>query len=134
MEEPERPVADISRIDRWLFAVRLAGSRTLASQAVGGGKVHVNGQRVKPAHRVRVGDRVSLRRGALEFECEVRALPPRRGPAREASLCYLESPASRAAREAFGERMRLGAAAAPRPAQRPDKHGRQRLRRLKGRI
>jgi len=124
---------DSLRVDRWLFAVRLYKSRSLAAAAVSGGKVHINGERVKPSRVVRLGDRVSLTRGAVDFDCEVTALPVRRGPAREAVLCYRESPESIARREAFAERMRLSAAFAPRPAGRPDKHERQLLRRMRGR-
>src|SRR5213076_2745234 len=69
-----------ARIDRWLFAVRLFKSRSLAAQAVAGGRVHVNGERVKPAHEVRPGDRVSFARGTVRFECAVAAVPQRRGP------------------------------------------------------
>ncbi len=122
-----------ARIDRWLFGVRLFKSRSLAAEAVSGGRVHVNGARVKPAHAVRPGDRVHFVRGAVEFECTVQAIPARRGPAPEAARCYLESEASCLRREAFAERMRLAAALAPRPEERPDKHQRRALRRLRGR-
>jgi len=121
------------RIDRWLFAVRLFKSRTLAAQAVSGGRVHVNGERVKAARALRIGERISLSRGAVTFECEVMALPQRRGPASEAAKCYRESAQSEAARAQFAERMRLGAALAPRPVSRPDKHQRRTLRQLRGR-
>jgi ribosome-associated heat shock protein Hsp15 len=123
-----------ARIDRWLFAVRLFGARSLAARAVSGGRVHVNGERVKPAHEVRSGDAVTFTRGALQFECEVLSVPSRRGPAKQAIRCYAESEASRMRREVFAERMKLAAALSPRPAQRPDKHQRARLRRLRGRI
>jgi ribosome-associated heat shock protein Hsp15 len=134
MSEPasERPGA--SRIDRWLFAVRLLGSRALATAAVAGGRVHVNGERVKPARAVRTGDSVNFMRGAVEFECTVLRVPPRRGPAREAALCYEETAASQARGREFALQMKLAAAITPRPAARPDKHERARLRRLRGRI
>jgi ribosome-associated heat shock protein Hsp15 len=134
MSEPARESPGAARVDRWLFAVRLLGSRALAAQAVSGGRVHVNGERVKAAHALRLGDRVSFKRGGLEFECTVTALPERRGPARAAVLCYEETPASAARRDAFRARMRLAAAMSPRPLARPDKHERRRLRRLRGRI
>jgi ribosome-associated heat shock protein Hsp15 len=124
---------ETQRIDLWLFCVRLFKSRALAATAVSGGRVHVNGERVKPARGVRPGDTVSLMRGAVEFDCEVRALPVRRGPASEAVQCYRESPQSIARRAEFAERMRLSAALAPRPQGRPDKHDRQILRRIRGR-
>lgn len=123
-----------ARLDRWLFAVRLYKSRSLAAQAVAGGRVHLNGARVKAAHEVRAGDRLTLTRGALEFECTVTGVPARRGPADAAARCYEETPASAARRAEFAERMRLAAALTPRPAERPDKRGRRVLRRLRGRI
>lgn len=121
------------RVDRWLFFVRLFKSRSLAGEAVGGGRVHVNGERVKPARVVRVGDRIAFNRGAVDFDCEVTGLPLRRGPAPEAAACYRESEASTARRAQFAERMRLSAAFAPRPDSRPDKHERRELRRIRGR-
>ena len=74
-----------ARIDRWLFGVRLFKSRSLAAEAVSGGRVHVNGARVKPAHVVRPGDRIRFVRGAVEFECTVQAIPARSGSAPEAT-------------------------------------------------
>jgi ribosome-associated heat shock protein Hsp15 len=124
----------VARIDRWLFAVRLAPSRTLAAAAVGGGRVHINGARAKAAHPVRPGDLISFRRGATDFECTVVAIPARRGPAREAAFCYTESPASAARRVEFAQHMKVAGALTVRPDHRPDKHERARLRRLKGRI
>ena len=122
-----------ARIDRWLFGVRLFKSRSLAAEAVSGGKVHVNGARVRPSHSVRPGDAVTFNRGAVDFECHVTAIPERRGPAREAATCYAETDSSRERREQHVQRMRLAAAMAPRPEERPDKHQRKELRRLRGR-
>ena len=114
--------SDSLRIDRWLFAVRLFKSRSLAAQAVTGGKVHVNGARVKPAHSVKAGDAVTFVRGAITFECAVRTIPVRRGPASVAQQCYEESPESRTRREEFARRMKLASALSPRPEGRPEKH------------
>jgi len=122
-----------ARIDRWLFGVRLFKSRSLATQAVTGGKVHINGERVKPSREVRCGDRVTFVRGVVEFECKVTAIPARRGSATEAVLCYVETPASQGRRAEFAQRMKLAAGLTPRPDERPDKHDRQALRRLRGR-
>jgi ribosome-associated heat shock protein Hsp15 len=123
-----------ARIDRWLFAVRLFKSRSLAAQAVTGGRVHVNGARVKPAHEVRAGDRVSFVRSTVQFECAVAGVPQRRGAAAAAARCYEETPASAARGAEFAARMKLAAALTPRPPVRPDKHERRQLRRLRGRI
>jgi ribosome-associated heat shock protein Hsp15 len=125
--------AGAARIDRWLFGVRLFKSRSLAATAVNGGKVHVNGARVRPAHSIHPGDLVSFNRGAVDFECEVAAIPKRRGPASQAVACYTETQASRARCEQHIQRMRLAAAMTPRPEERPDKHDRRELRRLRGR-
>jgi ribosome-associated heat shock protein Hsp15 len=122
-----------ARIDRWLFGVRLFKSRSLAAEAVNGGKVHVNGARVRPSHSLRPGDSVTFSRGVIEFECAVVAIPERRGPAQEAMACYTETDASRARREQHAQRMRLAAAMGTRPDERPDKHQRRELRRLRGR-
>jgi ribosome-associated heat shock protein Hsp15 len=122
------------RIDRWLWCTRMFKSRTLAAEAVAGGKVHLNGQRVKPAHPVRAGDTLTLSRPGYAFECEVLKLPDRRGPAPVANACYAETDAARAAREKYAENARLVSAfAQPRSIDRPDKHGRRELRRLRGR-
>src|SRR6201996_9104692 len=93
--------AGTARIDRWLFGVRLFKSRSAATQAVTGGKVHVNGDRVKPSRELRPGDLVTFVRAAVEFECTVVDIPVRRGPATEAAACYVESPASATRRVEF---------------------------------
>ena len=121
------------RTDRWLWCTRLFKSRSIAAEAVAGGKVHVNSRRVKPAQPLRVGDRVTITRTGFEFECEVLKLPDRRGSAPLAQGCYAETEQARAAREKFGEQARLAAAFAPRSPERPDKHARRELRRLRGR-
>jgi ribosome-associated heat shock protein Hsp15 len=121
------------RIDRWLFAVRLSKTRSAAADAVGGGKVHVNGERVKSSHRVKLGDTITFTRGTAVFECVVCAVPLRRGPAAEAALSYGETPASKARREGFAARMKVAVGLTPRPDNRPDKRGRRLLRQLRGR-
>jgi ribosome-associated heat shock protein Hsp15 len=133
MRQPADAAEEPMRIDRWLFFVRLFKSRSLASEAVGGGRVHLNGGRVKAAHVVRVGDQIAFSRGTVSFDCEVTDLPWRRGPAPEAAACYRESEASIARRAQFAQRMRTASAFAPRPDNRPDKHERRELRRIRGR-
>jgi ribosome-associated heat shock protein Hsp15 len=133
MSEAEKMGPGTTRIDRWLFGVRLFKSRSSATDAVNGGKAHLNGERVKPSHAIKPGDIVEFTRGAVVFECEVVAVPPRRGPASEATRCYEETPASTTRREAFAARMKVAGSFAPRPDERPDKHDRQLLRRLRGR-
>ena len=120
-----------ARIDRWLWCARFFKSRALASRAVAGGKVHVNGERVKPSRAIVPGDRLSITRGAQALEVLVRALPERRGPASEASASYEETPASVAKREQLREQHALAAAFAPRPEARPHKRERRLLLKLR---
>jgi ribosome-associated heat shock protein Hsp15 len=122
-----------TRIDRWLFAVRLFKSRAAATDAVSGGKVHLNGERVKPSHGVKPGDTVTFTRSTIVFECVVANIPLRRGPASEAARCYDETAASKARRDEFAARMKVTAGLTPRPDDRPDKHDRRLLRQLRGR-
>jgi ribosome-associated heat shock protein Hsp15 len=133
MAGPEEPGPGALRIDRWLFGVRLSKSRAAAAEAVAGGKVHLNGERVKASHAVKPGDTVTFTRNAVAFECIVASIPLRRGPASEAAQCYEETPASKARREEFSARMKVAAGLRPRPDERPDKHGRRLLRKLRGR-
>src|SRR5579862_6030128 len=101
MSAPGETGPGATRIDRWLFGVRLFQSRSAATDAVSGGKVHLNGERVRPSHGVKPGDTITLTRGAVVFECAVTLLPLRRGPASEAARCYEETSASRVRREEF---------------------------------
>src|SRR6185437_14694759 len=105
MGAPEETGPGAARIDRWLFGVRLFKSRSGATDAVGGGKVHLNGERVKPSREVKPGDTVTFTRNTVVFECVVAAVPLRRGPASQAARCYDETPASKARREDFATRM-----------------------------
>jgi len=118
------------RLDKWLWHTRFYKSRSLASAAINGGKVHLNAERVKPAHRVRVGDRVTLSLQGVVGEFEVLGLPSRRGPAAEAQAQFLETPASAERRARLREQQRLAQASRPRPEGRPDKRDRRRLMRL----
>lgn len=118
---------DSLRIDKWLWAARFFKTRSMAAQAVAGGKVHVDGQRAKPARAVRTGDEVRIRKGPMEFTVHVRALSPQRGPASVAQTLYEETPASVAARQALSEQRRLAALATPSVATKPDKRARRQI-------
>jgi ribosome-associated heat shock protein Hsp15 len=115
------------RIDKWLWCARFFKTRSLAAQSVSGGKVHINGERVKPAHVVRVGDRLSLMLNGMPAEFDVLGLPERRGPAPEAQKNYVETPASVERRTKLREAHRLAELTRPRPDTRPDKRDRRRL-------
>lgn len=99
------------RLDKWLWAARFFKTRSLAADAIGGGKISVNGDPVKPAKLIQPGDEVSVRLGPYEHVVEVRALSERRGPASVAATLYEERPASLAAREKLSEQLRMAPAA-----------------------
>ncbi len=114
------------RLDRWLWAARFFKTRGLAQQAVAGGHVRLNGQRVKAAKSVKPGDRLEIVRGDERFELHVLALAARRGPAPAARALYEESEASIAARET-AVRLRRDLASNQPPPSRPDKRDRRRI-------
>ena len=90
---------DNVRLDKWLWAARFFKTRSIAANAVDGGKVRVDGDRVKTAKEVKVGMLVSIRNKDFEIECEVTGLSNVRRGAPEASLLYAETEASRQKRE-----------------------------------
>lgn len=119
---------DSVRIDKWLWAARFYKTRNMASQAVSGGKVHVNGGRVKPARNVSPGDLLRIQRGEVEIVVEVLGLSGKRGPAVEAQKLYAETEESRLAREANREERKLLAAEQAGPVRRPSKRDRRLIR------
>lgn len=88
------------RLDKWLWAARFFKTRSQAQDAVKGGKVHVDGARVKPAHNIRVGQQLKITRGEVVFRVSVAQLVDKRGPASVAVTMYSESEEGRARREA----------------------------------
>ena len=121
------------RLDKWLWAARFYKTRGLASDAIAGGKVQVNGDRAKRARPVQPGDEIRIRQGPYEHQVVVRALSARRGPASAAAELYEETPASRAAREAMALQLKSLHAAFVPDKGRPTKKDRRELGRLKGR-
>ncbi len=116
------------RIDKWLWAARFFKTRSLAADAVEGGKVTMNEARLKPAKAVGVGDRLEIRVGKFRYEVEVLALSGKRGPAPEAQKLYRETDDSRAKREAIAAELR----AQPQPVfkGRPTKRDRREIDRF----
>ncbi|MFO1408622.1 MAG: RNA-binding S4 domain-containing protein [Steroidobacteraceae bacterium] len=112
------------RVDKWLWHARFYKTRGVAQEAVEGGHVQVNGERVKASRQVKVGDRLRIVRGQERYEVDVLSLPTRRGPATEARECYSETGESAAARATVREFNRL---AAPVHSGRPDKRERREL-------
>ncbi len=102
----DTPDAGRVRLDKWLWAARFFKTRTLAAEAIAGGKVDVNGERAKRAKPLQIGDALRIRRPPFETYLVVRALSERRGRSADAELLYEETPASRAAREALATQLR----------------------------
>ena len=126
----ERETDDRVRIDKWLWAARFFKTRSLATDAVDGGKVDVNGARVKPAKLVGVGDEVRVRVGTQLFTVRITDTAERRGSATIAATLYTETEESAAARAREAEQRRLGAVAFDEG--RPDKRDRRDLRKFRG--
>lgn len=119
------------RIDIWLWAARFFKTRSLAAQAVSGGKVHLNGERVKPARLIGLDDRLEIHKAALEFVVLVRGISRQRLSAPKAAELYEETPASLAARQAASEERRLFRQAGPQlPAGRPGKRDRRLIKKF----
>jgi ribosome-associated heat shock protein Hsp15 len=117
------------RVDVWLWAARFFKTRSLARHAVEGGRISVNDAGCKPAKLLREADQLQIGRGEERLVVDVLALSDKRGPASVAATLYQETAASRAAREAAREKLRLVGANGP--EHRPDKHARRQLRSLK---
>jgi ribosome-associated heat shock protein Hsp15 len=96
------------RVDKWLWTSRLVKTRSLATEAAKGGRVHVNGVAVKPAREVAVGDELELSLGPVRRTVIVRGSAERRVSAAEATKLYEETEASVAERERHAELRRLG--------------------------
>jgi ribosome-associated heat shock protein Hsp15 len=124
---------DKVRLDKWLWAARIYKTRALASEAVSGGKVYVNGQRVKPGRSVDIGDNLCLTRNGIEMALTICALSDRRGSASIAQSLYEESAQSVAKRQQVIARQRLIGRTAPHPPSRPDKKARRDIARFRGR-
>ncbi len=119
--------AERLRIDRWLWCARFYKTRSIAAEAVRGGHVRVNGERVKAAREVKIGDALTVQRGDAEVEVVVTGIPQRRGPAPEAARCYEETAASIERREQAAA-ARAALRIEPPTRGKPDKRTRRLLR------
>jgi ribosome-associated heat shock protein Hsp15 len=120
------------RLDKWLWAARFFKTRSLASDAVAGGKVKLGGAAVKPAREVRAGDRLEIRAGDQVREVDVLGECEQRRPAVEAHLLYRETPESAAERERQAELRRIAPTPLADRKGRPTKRDRRRLGEFSG--
>ncbi len=119
------------RADKWLWAARFYKTRVLATQAINGGKVHLDGERIKPARRLRVGDQLTIHKGPYSFAITVERLTSQRRPAEEARTLYSESQESASERHALYRQRKLEGHSVHRRERRPDKRARRRIRQFK---
>ena len=122
---------DRIRLDKWLWAARFFKTRSLAADAIDGGKVQMDGDRVKRAKEVGVGDQVRVRLGPYEHHVVIRGIAARRGPAPEARLLYEETPESVGARAKLREQLSLLPAAFIPASSRPTKKDRRTMNRFR---
>ena len=119
------------RLDKWLWAARFFKTRSVAREAVSGGKVHLNGNRAKPGRSLNIGDELHIQRGEEEYSITVVELSVRRGSAVIARTFYEESEESRIKREQLAEQRKLEHQQHATRERRPDKRQRRRIVRFK---
>ena len=122
---------DRLRIDKWLWAARFFKTRSIAKTAIEGGKVHLDGQRVKVSREISVGETLVIKQGWDEKEVVVLRLSADRGPAPVARELYEETAASIEKREREAQARKAAGGAVARPTQKPGKHQRKALERLR---
>lgn len=119
------------RLDKWLWAARFFKTRSIAREAVAGGKVHLNGNRAKPGRAINTGDELRIQRGEEEYNITVLEASMRRGPAIVARTLYEESEENRIQREKLAEERKLDHQAHQTRERRPDKRQRRKIIRFK---
>jgi ribosome-associated heat shock protein Hsp15 len=121
--------SDAVRLDKWLWVARFFKTRSLAHEAIEGGKVFVEGLRAKPSRAVAVGDEIMITTPRGRYDIVVEGVSSQRGSATIAAKLYRETDESKRRREELSEMHRLARNAAP--AERPNSQDRKRLRRIK---
>ena len=119
------------RLDKWLWAARFYKTRNLATEAISGGKVHLNGQRTKPGKEVKIGNHISISKGSSQWEVTVVGIISQRRPAKEAALLYQETAESMEKREAESIIRQQRKESQVRSAKRPTKKQRRQIHKFK---
>jgi ribosome-associated heat shock protein Hsp15 len=129
MTDPKAELTAV-RADKWLWAARFFKTRSLAMEAINGGKVHLNGGRIKPARKLALGDTLTVRKGRYTFTVTIQGLSLQRGPAEVARTLYSESKESRLLRQQLREEQAMQGKPAGHE-RRPDKRARRQIHRFK---
>ena len=122
------------RLDKWLWAARFFKTRSIAREAVSGGKVHLNGNRAKPGRSLNTGDELRIQRGEEEYTITIVELTVRRGPAAIARTLYEESEENRSRREQLAEERKRDHQKSAARIRRPDKRERRKIVRFKNKF
>ena len=115
------------RLDKWLWAARFFKTRALATEAIKGGKIEVNGHKPKPARSVHIHDELRIQRGPFAYDVTVVGVSGQRGPATAAARLFRESAESVSRREALAHELRDQALTRPWLPGRPSKRDRRRI-------
>ena len=115
------------RIDKWLWAARFFKTRSLASEAIKGGKIVINNQKAKPSRNISISDQLKIKKGLFTYEITVKGLSKNRGPASEAIKLYEESEDSVISRQKLAEQLKAESATRPATPGRPSKRDRRNI-------
>jgi ribosome-associated heat shock protein Hsp15 len=130
MTPPGSSAEEGIRLDKWLWAARFFKTRQLATDAINGGKIHLDGRRTKPGRAVRPGTRLTIHKGSLSWEIRVTGISKQRRPADEAAALYEEDEASRLRRQELVRNRRAEGAVAPPRGGKPSKRDRRMIHRF----
>lgn len=119
------------RLDKWFWAARFFKARAIATEAISRGKVHLNGERTKPSHKIVLNDELEIRQGNIIKTVIIKKLSDKRGPAKVAVELYEETKESIIQRKAASEQRKLLTAAHPQQLVRPNKKQRRQIHRFK---
>lgn len=115
------------RVDKWLWVARFFKTRSLASDAIKGGKININGQKAKPSKNILINDQLKVKKGLFVYEITVKGLSRHRGPASEAVKLYEESEESLGSRQKITEQLKAESAIRPTTPGRPSKRDRRNI-------
>lgn len=116
------------RLDKWLWAARFYKTRSMASDAVNGGHVHINNQRCKASKSIQLDDQIRIKKSSMQFTVLVKMLSDKRGSATQASELYIETEESLKNRELTQLQRKANVLANPHPSRKPDKRQRRQLK------
>ena len=134
MGKQDESESNYMRVDRWLWCARFYKTRSLAAEAVKGGKVLIDNNRIKPSRLIRTGEQLKIKRGPFLYYIEILSLPGARLPAKQAIEVYRETDESLHRRELLANQLKMENLNYPKSRGRPTKHNRRELIRFKTKL